>query len=278
MAAKSPTNPSETLAAWNLEVAELFAASDDERQLARALLHAVRSLVPAELGYVTLHDPQLPQQLYLYPESYRHPAGYSEELWVLDPFYSAYKEGRTGVLTLRGTMPNGFEQTAYFQQFYASGGWSDELIHLIELPEGDLLTIGIARTTKLGPFTPAEIELQEAALPVVRACAARLVSLLAPARGPRTETKDIEEALHRFGENVLTPREQEVVHLVLRGHNTQSVASLLEIAPDTVKLHRKHAYAKLQVSSQGELFYKFLESLGLASDLPAPRPSRESRP
>ena len=30
---------------------------------------------------------------------------------------------------------------------------------------------------------------------------------------------------------------------------------------ETVKLHRKHAYAKLEVSSQAELFYLFLDSL-----------------
>ena len=34
----------------------------------------------------------------------------------------------------------------------------------------------------------------------------------------------------------------------------------------TVKLHRKHAYAKLEVSSQAELFYLFLDSVMSASD------------
>ena len=50
----------------------------------------------------------------------------------------------------------------------------------------------------------------------------------------------------------------DVVNLLLHGHDTQSVAANLEIARETVKLHRRHAYAKLRVSSQGELFYKFL--------------------
>ena len=30
---------------------------------------------------------------------------------------------------------------------------------------------------------------------------------------------------------------------------------------ETVKLHRKHAYSKLEVSSQAELFYLFLDSV-----------------
>jgi hypothetical protein len=35
---------------------------------------------------------------------------------------------------------------------------------------------------------------------------------------------------------------------------------------ETVKLHRKHAYAKLEVSSQAELFYLFLDSVMSAVD------------
>jgi DNA-binding CsgD family transcriptional regulator len=73
----------------------------------------------------------------------------------------------------------------------------------------------------------------------------------------------LDAALEGFGEGLLTPRENDVIGLVLYGHNTQSVAVQLGISADTVKLHRKHAYAKLRVSSQGELFFKFLEHLGL---------------
>ena len=48
---------------------------------------------------------------------------------------------------------------------------------------------------------------------------------------------------------------------MLHGHSTKSIASRLGISVETVKLHRKHAYAKLEVSSQAELFYLFLDSL-----------------
>ena len=73
----------------------------------------------------------------------------------------------------------------------------------------------------------------------------------------------VETAVERFCAGRLTPREQEVIGLVLRGHNTQSAANQLGISADTIKLHRKHAYAKFQINSQGELFSKFLESIGM---------------
>ena len=53
----------------------------------------------------------------------------------------------------------------------------------------------------------------------------------------------------------------EFKNLVLRGHSTRTLAEKLRISTDTVKLHRKHAYAKLEVSSQAELFYLFLDSV-----------------
>ena len=64
----------------------------------------------------------------------------------------------------------------------------------------------------------------------------------------------------------LTERETQVINLVLHGHSTKTVAEKLSISMETVKLHRKHAYAKLEVSSQAELFYLFLDSVMSAKD------------
>ena len=53
---------------------------------------------------------------------------------------------------------------------------------------------------------------------------------------------------------------------MLHGHSTKTVAEKLSISMETVKLHRKHAYAKLEISSQAELFYLFLDSVMSAND------------
>ena len=57
-----------------------------------------------------------------------------------------------------------------------------------------------------------------------------------------------------------------MINLVLHGHSTRTLAEKLAISAETVKLHRKHAYAKLEVSSQAELFYLFLDSLASAGN------------
>ena len=71
----------------------------------------------------------------------------------------------------------------------------------------------------------------------------------------------LHSALGAFDSSVLTPREQQVVELVLHGHSTRLVAEKLGISAETAKLHRKHAFAKLDISSQAELFYLCVDAL-----------------
>lgn len=50
------------------------------------------------------------------------------------------------------------------------------------------------------------------------------------------------------------------------------MAERLAIPPETVKVHRRHRYAKLDICAQPELFSLFLQSLGHAPP-PLTRPS-----
>lgn len=71
----------------------------------------------------------------------------------------------------------------------------------------------------------------------------------------------LHSALGAFVSSVLTRREQQVIELVPLGHSPRLVAEKQGISAETEKLHRKHAYAKLDISSQAELFYLFVEAL-----------------
>ncbi|WP_373085372.1 response regulator transcription factor [Sneathiella sp.] len=73
----------------------------------------------------------------------------------------------------------------------------------------------------------------------------------------------IETALHRFGNDILTAREQDVVRLVLRGLPSKLIARKLQIAPKTEGVHRSNAYAKLGLNSRSMLFLQFLQFLSL---------------
>ncbi|MBS0975761.1 response regulator transcription factor, partial [Serratia rubidaea] len=53
---------------------------------------------------------------------------------------------------------------------------------------------------------------------------------------------------------MLTPREREIVDLILAGQGSPQIAARLFISLGTVKNHRKNIYGKLGIGSQAELF------------------------
>ena len=56
------------------------------------------------------------------------------------------------------------------------------------------------------------------------------------------------------GVAALTPREREVLDLILAGKQTRAIAASLFISIKTVEFHRSRIHAKLKVSSMAELF------------------------
>ena len=81
-------------------------------------------------------------------------------------------------------------------------------------------------------------------------------------QGLRDDLKHrVQSAFEHFGSGLLTEREREVAHMVLRGHSVKSTASQMNISPETVRMHRKNLYLKLEVGSQSELFALFIEWL-----------------
>ncbi|MEM9912296.1 MAG: helix-turn-helix transcriptional regulator, partial [Pseudomonadota bacterium] len=73
--------------------------------------------------------------------------------------------------------------------------------------------------------------------------------------------RHIERAVDAFGRSVLSAREAQTLQLILRGHSSKSIARILGNSPETVRAHRKRVYAKLGVTTQGELFSAFLDAV-----------------
>jgi FixJ family two-component response regulator len=84
-------------------------------------------------------------------------------------------------------------------------------------------------------------------------------------RNQRTERSAIQELV-----NTLTPREYEILTYVIAGMPNKQVAAELDIALDTVKIHRGRVMQKLDVVSVAELV-RLCEKSGIA-------PARPRRP
>jgi DNA-binding NarL/FixJ family response regulator len=84
---------------------------------------------------------------------------------------------------------------------------------------------------------------------------------------PRFLHRALDKALRReTGERelraVLTPRELDIVRMVVRGLRNKEVAKQLYISEGTVKIHLHNIYDKLQVSSRLELL-RYVQDKGL---------------
>ncbi len=186
--------------------------------------------------------------------------------FLLDPYYRAACDGRFGVFRLRDLSPTGFKDSEYYKTWYRNCGYQDECGYLIPIGEAGFANIALGKTTPRATFTKRELGDLEAIYPTIQA--------LCQQHWGRAESKaasvnlraQLQSALESFGSSLLTDRETQVINLVLNGHSTRTVAEKLSISIETVKLHRKHAYAKLEISSQAELFHLFLDSLMSAHD------------
>ena len=72
---------------------------------------------------------------------------------------------------------------------------------------------------------------------------------------------DYKIAVDAFLRDELTPRERDIVGLVLLGYPTAKIAERLELSVHTVKNHKKRMYSKLDITTERELFLNFVHFL-----------------
>lgn len=68
----------------------------------------------------------------------------------------------------------------------------------------------------------------------------------------------------------LSPREQEIVRMVAKGHPNKVIADVLNISSWTVCTHLRRIFAKLGVGSRAAMVAQLLDSGALASEVRAP--------
>ncbi len=232
------------------------------------LIAGLRELVPVEDATVLFYaQGDLPDVVYRENPDARGSESMERFVagaFLLDPFYRAAKEHhRFGLFRLRDLAPERFKESEYYRSWFRNCGFSDECGYVIEVGRDAFVNVALGRLGR-GRFSDAHERTLRSIRPAVDAlCQQHWSGDTSSGDGLR---RQLHLALDDFGSSLLTERETQVINLVLHGHSTKSVASRLGISVETVKLHRKHAYAKLEVSSQAELFYLFLDSLMSAPD------------
>ncbi len=178
--------------------------------------------------------------------------------FLLDPFHTHSLGLRTpAMLDMRRSSPDQFQKSEFYRRHYHLTGIADEIGIAVPIEPGVAIVVSITRRIDDPRFSRREKKLFETTKPVVSALAELLWAQERPV-AEAERTKKIEHAFDEFGKGYLSPREIEIVSLILKGHSSLSIGERLGIAPGTVKIHRKNIYAKLNISSQAELFSRFI--------------------
>lgn len=233
----------------------------------RALVTLLHGWVPFDnalaASYPAAGAPELFGEFDLNEAPPESPLGhYLDGMYLLDPFYQASHEGLPdGLYRLDDVAPDRFHDSEYFRSYFRRAVGEDELQFLVAMPIGTLsLSLG-----KANPFSEDEVGSLLLASPWILALMRKHGVQMIPSPEERSSApvaERIQQALADFGGAVLSEREMEVAKLVLRGYSSKGIADKLSISPETVKVHRRHLYAKLDISSQPELFSLFLQALG----------------
>ena len=184
--------------------------------------------------------------------------------FLLDPYYRAAMDNRaTGFHRLSDLAPEGFEKTEYYRSYFKYTEIKDEVGYLIHLSAGQFINISLSRVRLAQRFNRTQMAVLSDINDTIEAICQQQWSedIRTAVIADNQLPGQLDSALKYFGTAYLTGRESQVVQLFLHGHSTKSIAERLGISPETVKLHRKNSYAKLDVSSQAELFYLFIDSL-----------------
>lgn len=191
---------------------------------------------------------------------------YLDGVYQLDPFYTRFcKRRETCALLIRDVAPDRFQLTEYYRRFYRNMELRDEMAIFTDLQDGRYLFFSLGRRKAEPRFRRRELAAVRRDLPLLASLCRQHFgrsAYTAESLGGSTGGDRLEFALERFGEETLTPREHEVAVHILKGHSSKSLAREFEISPETVKIHRRNIYRKLGISSQSELFSRFLNTLG----------------
>jgi len=238
-------------------------------RFARQLIDALRLVLPFDWWMVMVYHPQANPDMLdeNFTGSWRERGltTYVGAFFVLDPFYIMSRSlDHPEVCRLGDISPDGFLESEYHRAHYAAGRIGDEVGYLWPLEPGITFAVSLERSQNGVAFSADDVRHLE----TVQGLLYALVRKHWAASHPRSVGvvplelgRLVQEAAAEFGREVLTPRECEVVKLVLRGYSTKSVSQSLGISPGTVKVHRENIYAKLGVSSQAELFNLFIASV-----------------
>ncbi|WP_428035597.1 helix-turn-helix transcriptional regulator [Amphritea sp.] len=189
---------------------------------------------------------------------------YFEGAYLLDPFYELSKQKvDDGFYHLRDIAPDDFFESEYFNSFFRPTRLRDETTLIVNLNENVQVHLSLGLRDNQASLTTNDLHRLDLIAGLLIALTRSHWPDIKPdqPQGIGRVGAHLENAFSLFGSSCLSERECEIVRYILRGHSSKSIARLLDISPETVKVYRKRVHQKLDITSHGELFSIFLKCL-----------------
>lgn len=154
--------------------------------------------------------------------------------------------------------PGDFDDPTYRREFYEKPNILEEIALSADLGRGGRVYASFYREQGRPRFSDDDLAALQAGAPVTLQVLAKQAEISAGT--PRAQPPSRAERYRRVKEAILddngllTPREAEVCTGIILGYTVLGLSLNMGISVNTVATHRKRAYAKLQISSQNELF------------------------
>ena len=242
----------------------------------QSALALIAALVPNDMQWLVLYEKVgRPRVLHFrvtsedagfYVDREEIPAMYESGYYRFDPIYRYWREiGEPGVCTLHHMPVNICDPYNYISEFLPITYMEDEAVVLFDYGDDRAMGLCLSRSSQ---FKLSEVVLLRSLHPLLAGLFETHLRLYAPdesdASGvsPTDAVSDtplnFSVAVEEFLPNALTPREREIVKLVLAGYPNSSIANQLGIGEGTTWNHKKRIYGKLDITAERELFSLFI--------------------
>ncbi len=179
---------------------------------------------------------------------------YVKGLYMLDPFYIANRENpQSGFFHMLDIAPEHFLETEYYHQYFAQYISVDEAQYNVQLDSDRTLCISFGSNAR---FNQEQITILDIIKPWVTALMHQRMCFETDVEKSPPEPAPWPETILQLGTQITT-REKDVLKLLLSGFSNKEIAGKLSLSAETIKVHRRNIYAKLNIKSQPELFARF---------------------
>jgi DNA-binding CsgD family transcriptional regulator len=185
---------------------------------------------------------------------------YMRGFYVGDPLRPYYHGSERSEHLLFSVSADQVSDREVRERLYSSVGIVGKL-SLVIRRQSDVLTLSVLRSQNVGCFNTRDVDMMRALSSVLAAMVERHVSLLEP------ETLNSPAELNKLIAEIpstapLSNQEKAVCARIVAGHSTESIALNLGVSTHSIATYRRRAYAKLNVSSQNQLFMLLLGLCG----------------